>query len=136
MAHAFDRQYKETQSDFRMWDQFSHADEWQLFPDDIGPRLAIDESSFSNGELYTFVTSRDARTLEQSLVAVVAGTKSEDVITVPRVADRGHTPFRYENGDTGKELVIRSRYLLFKAANRWTGGRRSVRRYCSANTQT
>ena len=50
----------------------------------IGPRIAIDESSLSNGELYTFVTNRDARTREQSLVAVVAGTKSEDVIGVLR----------------------------------------------------
>ena len=53
-----------------------------LFPDNIGPKLAIDESSLSNGELYTFVTNRDAGTREQSLVAVVAGTRSEDVITV------------------------------------------------------
>ena len=37
-----------------------HADEWLLFPENIGPRLAIDESSLSNGELYTFVTNRDA----------------------------------------------------------------------------
>lgn len=53
-----------------------------MLPDNIGPRLAIDESSLSNGELYTFVTNRDARTRERSLVAVVAGTKSEDVIAV------------------------------------------------------
>lgn len=45
-------------------------------------RLAIDESSLSDGELYTFVTNRDAKTREGSLVAVVAGTKSEDVIAV------------------------------------------------------
>ena len=48
---------------------------WQLL-------LAIDETSLSNGELYTFVTNRDACTRECSLVAVVAGTKSEDVIAV------------------------------------------------------
>ena len=53
-----------------------------LFPENIGPRLAIDESSLSNGELYTFVTNREAHTREQSLIAVVAGTKSEDVIAV------------------------------------------------------
>ena len=35
-----------------------------------------------NGELYAFVTNRDAKTREGSLVAVVAGTKSEDVIVV------------------------------------------------------
>lgn len=48
----------------------------------MGPYLAIDETSLSNGELYTFVTNRDACTRECSLVAVVAGTKSEDVIAV------------------------------------------------------
>lgn len=48
----------------------------------MGPRLAIDETSLSNGELYTFVTNRDACTRECSLVAVVAGTKSEDVIAL------------------------------------------------------
>lgn len=191
-GHTFEKQYKESLSGYRDWDQFEHADEWLLFSDNIGPRLAIDESSLSNGELYTFVTNRDARTRERSLVAVVAGTKSEDVIAVlqridedkrnavkevtldlsdsmrkivrtafpkaSRVIDRFHIqklacdavqelrikhrwdaiqqandemeeakmcgkdyiPFRYPNGDTRKELLIRSRYLLFKSADRWT----------------
>lgn len=191
-GHSFEKQYKESLSGFREWDQFEHADEWLLFPDNIGPRLAIDESSLSNGELYTFVTNRDAHTRECSLVAVVAGTKSEEVISVlqqieeekrcqvrevtldlsdsmrkivrsvfpkaDRVIDRFHiqklacdavqelrikhrwdaiqqandemeeaklndepyVPFRYPNGDTRKELLIRSRYLLFKSADKWT----------------
>ena len=191
-GHSFEKQYKESLSGFREWDQLEHADQWLLFPDNIGPRLAIDESSLSNGELYTFVTNREAYTRECSLVAVVAGTKSEDVISVlqqieeekrhqvrevtldlsdsmrkivrtvfpkaDRVIDRFHiqklacdavqelrikhrwdaiqqandemeeaklndepyVPFRYPNGDTRKELLIRSRYLLFKSADKWT----------------
>ena len=191
-GHTFEKQYKEVLSGFREWDQLDHADEWLLFPDNVGPRLAIDETSLSNGELYTFVTNRDARTRERSLVAVVAGTKSEDVISVllridgekrlavrevtldlsdsmrkivrtafpkaSRVIDRFHiqklacdavqelrikhrwdaiqqandemedaklkgddyVPFRYPNGDTRRELLIRSRYLLFKSADNWT----------------
>ena len=191
-GHTFEKQYKEVLSGFREWDQLEHADEWLLFPDNIGPRLAIDESSLSNGELYTFITNRDAHTRECSLVAVVAGTKSEDVVAVlqridevlrntveevtldlsdymrkivrtafpkaSRVIDRFHiqklacdavqelrikhrwyviqqandemeeaklngenyVPYRYSNGDTRKELLIRSRYLLFKSANNWT----------------
>ena len=163
-----------------------------LFPDNMGSRLAIDETSLSNGELYTFVSNRDACTRECSLIAVVAGTKSEDVIAVlqqikeerryaveevtldlsdsmrkivrtafpkaSRVIDRFHiqklacdavqelrirhrwdaiqqaneemeevkqyggdyVPYRYPNGDTRRELLIRSRYLLFKSANKWT----------------
>ena len=86
-GHTFEKQYKEVLSGFREWDQLDHAEEWLLFPANIGPRLAIDESSLSNGELYTFVTNRDARTREQSLIAVVAGTKSEDVISVLQMID-------------------------------------------------
>ena len=163
-----------------------------LFPENIGPRIAIDESSLSNGELYTFVTNRDAHTRQQSLIAVVAGTKSEDVIAVlkrideeqryaveevtldlsdsmrkivrtafpkaNRVIDRFHiqklaceavqeirikhrwnaiqqandeiedaklkgenyVPFRYSNGDSRRELLMRSRYLLFKSSDKWS----------------
>lgn len=195
-GHTFEKQYKEVLSGYREWDQLEHADEWLLFPDNIGPRLAIDETSLSNGELYTFVTNRDARTRDRALVAVVAGTKSEDVTAVltridedkrhmveevtldlsdsmrktvrsafpnaRRVIDRFHIqklacdavqelrikhrwdaiqqaneemeearrkgmdyePFRYPNGDTRKELLIRSRYLLFKSSDKWTDGQR------------
>ena len=31
-----------------------------------------------------------------------------------------YEPYRYPNGDTRKELLIRSRYLLFKSADKWT----------------
>ena len=51
------------------------------------PRLAIDESSLSNGELYTFVKNRDVRTREQSLVTVVSVIKSEDAISVLQMID-------------------------------------------------
>ena len=191
-AKTFEKQYKEVLSGYRKWSQLSHADKWMIFPENIGPRLAIDESSLSNGELYTFVTNRDRHGRTGSLVAVVAGTKSEDVIKVlkqinevdreaveevtldlsdsmrsivrsafpkaKRVIDRFHVqklacdavqeiriahrwdaiqqsneemeecrqtgkpyePFRFSNGDTRKELLARSRYLLFKSANKWT----------------
>lgn len=86
-GHTFEKQYKETLSGFRQWDQLDHAEEWLLFPDNVGPHVAIDESSLSNGELYTFVTNRDAATRERSLIAVVAGTKAEDVAAVLRRID-------------------------------------------------
>ena len=53
---------------------------WLVFPENIGPNLAIDETSVSKGELYTVVTNRDRHGRERSLVAIVAGTKSETVI--------------------------------------------------------
>lgn len=31
-----------------------------------------------------------------------------------------YEPFRFSNGDTRKELLARSRYLLLKSANKWT----------------
>ncbi len=50
----------------------------------IGPNLAIDETSLSNGDLYTIVTNRDRHGREMCLVAIVAGTKSETVIAALR----------------------------------------------------
>ena len=117
-GHTFEKQYKEVLSGFRTWDQLSHADEWLLFPDNIGPRLAIDESSLSNGELYTFVTNRDARTRECSLVAVVAGTKSEDVITVLKRIDESQ---RYAVKEVTLDLSDSMRKIVrsvFPKANR------------------
>lgn len=191
-AHTFKKQYKEVLSGYRSWGELPHADEWLVFPENIGSHLAIDETSLSNGELYTIVTNRERHGGEGCLVAVVSGTKSEDVIkaleNIPeekreavteitldlsdsmhkivrsafpkaqRVIDRFHiqklacdavqemrirhrwdaiqeandemenarqegreyVPFRYENGDTKKELLARSRYLLFKSADKWT----------------
>lgn len=39
-----------TLSGFRDWEQLDHADKWLLFAENIGPHMAIDESSLSNGE--------------------------------------------------------------------------------------
>ena len=35
-------------------------------------------------------------------------------------AGKPYTPFRFPNGDTRPELLARSRYLLFKSAEKWT----------------
>lgn len=195
-ANTFDRQYKDVLSGFRTWTELDHADEWLVFPDNIGPRLAIDETSLSNGELYTVVTNRDRHGRDRSLVAIVRGVRSETVIkalkVIPdelldtvgevtldlsesmkrivrtcfpkamRVIDRFHiqklacdavqemrikhrwdaiqeandamesaklkdreyVPLRYKNGDTKKELLARSRYLLFKSGDKWTVSQR------------
>lgn len=67
-------------SDFRSWDSLSHAEEWLLFPENIGPNLSIDEVALSQGELYTIVTNKSAKGRKSAIVAVIAGTKSEEVI--------------------------------------------------------
>ena len=185
-------QYKNHLSDYHVWDQKSHAENWTLFQDNIGEHLSIDETSFSNGELYTIVSSKSAKGKKGTLVATIKGTKAEDIIAVleriplrtrnkvkevtmdmapnmakairrcfrnaRRVIDRFHVQklaydavqelriqYRWEvldiesqkikdarkqsipyepellsNGDTIKQLLARSRHLLFKHPSRWT----------------
>ena len=163
----FERQYKESLSGYRSWDQLSHAAEWLLFPDNLGSYLSIDETSLSNGELYTIITNREAHGGRGAIVAVVKGTKADAVIAVVeqipeealqtvqevtldlsesmrkivriRIGHRWeaiqdetnarqeakglkkkYISLTFENGDTRKELLARSRYLLFKSAEKWT----------------
>lgn len=187
-----ERQYKEHLSDYSEWDQKEHAEQWLVFPDNIGERLGIDETSLSNGELYTIVTNKAAKGRNGSIVAIVSGTESDSVLEALRripmkyrqqvmeitldmagsmgrisrqafpnavnVIDRFHVQklaldavqelrikFRWDamdrenedirqaklsgkeykpallpNGDTLKQLLFRSRYLLFKSPKKWT----------------
>ena len=186
------RQYKEHLSDYRIWDQKDHADKWLIFPDNIGSQISIDETSVSNGELYTIVTNKAGKGRKGCLIAIIEGTSSEQVIEVLeripeearnqveevtldmadsmrkivrscfpkaiRVIDRFHVqklaldalqemriahrwdaineetnakeeaklsetkyqPVLFRNGDTAKQLLARSRYLLFKSPEKWT----------------
>ena len=186
------QQYKDFLSDYQTWDQKGHASKWILFPENIGSKLSIDETSLSNGELYTILTNKAAKGKKGAIVAMVEGTTAEiitNVITkIPlkerakvaeitldmagsmnlvakkcfpnaeHVIDRFHVQKlafdalqeirithrweaindetndienckadnrRYEpkilkNGETKKQLLFRSRYLLFKSPNYWT----------------
>ncbi len=188
----FEKQYKEHLSDFRQWKQKEHATEWLLFEDNMGSNLSIDETSVSNGELYTIITNKALHGKKGALVATIEGTKAIDIYTVlsriPKeqrdkveevtmdfcssmrsacqslftnaniVIDRFHVqkliteavqeirikrrhetireineaikrcreqkiPYKeatYMNGDTKKQLLARSRYLLFKPKSKWT----------------
>ena len=192
----FERQYKEHLSGFGDWDQKEHAEEWMAFEDNIGEQLSIDETALSNGELYTIVENKAAHGGKGTIVAMVKGTKAEDVISAlehidetkremvkevtmdlsdsmrkivklsfpkaTRVIDRFHVqklaleavqeirikfrwaaidadnaaradakardeeynPYTYENGDTRRELLARSRYLLFKSPEKWSESQR------------
>jgi transposase len=53
-----------------------------LFERNCGKRLSIDETSVSNGELYTIVTNKAAHGGSRSLVALIEGVKSADIINV------------------------------------------------------
>ena len=78
----FGQQYKDHLSDYHSWDQKDHASEWLLFSDNIGPNLSIDETSPSNGELYTIVTNKAAKGQKGALVAMIKGTESGSIIEV------------------------------------------------------
>lgn len=189
---TFEKQYKEVLSGYRQWSELSHADEWLVFPKNIGKRLCIDETAISDGELYTIVSNPEARGGKGSLIALVKGVKAQDVIDtlklIPenlrsmvkevtmdlsnsmnlivrrcfpkasRTIDRFHVqklacdalqemriahrwdaiqeeadaihearhsgkeynPVTFANGDTRKQLLARSRYLLFKSSEKWT----------------
>ena len=70
------QQYKEFLSDYKTWDQKTHAQDWVLYPENIGPFLSIDETSLSNGELYTVVTNKQGKGRKGTLVAIIEGTQS------------------------------------------------------------
>ena len=179
-------------SDFKEWNQKSHAKKWLLFAKNIGKHLSIDETAFSDGDLYTIVTNKSAKGKKGALIAIIKGTKAETVIKIlhkiplkqrkkvtevtldmagnmglivkksfPQatlVIDRFHvqklaldalqeirikhrwealdkendaienarkksikyTPILFKNGDTLKQLLARSRYLLYKSSSKWT----------------
>ncbi len=163
-----------------------------IFPDNMGEFLSIDETSLSQGELYTFVTNKNGRGKKKTLVASIKGTSSKDIVKVlsklplekresvkevtldmaknmesavkssftnaDLVTDRFHVvrlainalqhirikhrweeldkentaigeakktgkkhkSKTFENGDTPKQLLARSRYILAKKDSLWT----------------
>ncbi|MFP4019122.1 MAG: ISL3 family transposase [Bacteroidales bacterium] len=191
-GNYFGKQYKEHLSDYTTWNQKEHAKDWILFPENIGPNLSLDETSLSNGELYTILTNKAGKGKKGTLIAMIEGTGSDKIIeafkkipekqrrtvkevtidmansmhkivkscfpNASRVIDRFHVqklayealqemriahrwdaineatndmenaklnnqdyvPEYLENGDTKKQLLARSRYLLFKSADKWS----------------
>ena len=191
-GEALQRQYKNHLSNFKYWQQKTHSHKWLLYPDNIGEFLSLDETEMSNGELYTILTNKSAKGKKGSIVAMGAGTKSEEIISIINkiplskrqqvkevtvdmannmnlvirksfnqadiVIDRFHVqklaseavqdirikyrweaidkenheienarkenynykPTIFSNGDAVKQLLARSRYLLFKPQTRWT----------------
>ncbi|MRS62511.1 ISAon1 family transposase, partial [Larkinella terrae] len=78
------RQYRNFQGGFNQWGQKSHAKQWLLYPQNLGAHLSIDETSLSQGELYTILTNKDAKGGKGSIVAIIAGTKAEAIIPILR----------------------------------------------------
>ena len=66
-----EEQYAAHLSDFTTWDQLAHAEDYVVFPNNIGDFLTIDETSLSQGELYTIVPNKAARGNKGCLVAII-----------------------------------------------------------------
>lgn len=83
----YERAYKEHLSGFLEWSELDHADKWLVFPQNIGPNISIDETCLSTGEVYTIVSNKDAHGQKGCLVAIINGTKSDEVsehlMTIP-----------------------------------------------------
>lgn len=77
----FERAYKYHLSDFTAWEQRGHAKEWVLYPSNLGEDLSIDESSLQD-DLFTIVSNKGGHGREGTIIAMVRGTKAEDVIKV------------------------------------------------------
>ena len=180
-------------SSFRNWEQKNHATNYLIYPNNIGAYLSLDETALSNGELYTILTNKARKGKKGSIIAMIKGTCSSNIIKLllnkltleqrnsvheitldmaasmneiarvcfrkaTRVTDRFHVqklalsavqdirikhrwealdmenknylaarknnkyykPKVFPNGDTLKQLLARSRYLLFKPRNKWT----------------
>lgn len=76
------KQYKEVISDYRGWGQLAHAEEYILFPDNIGPDLSLDETSLSNGDVYTILTNKAAKGRKGALVAMARGVATDAVSAI------------------------------------------------------
>ena len=78
------KQYKDVISGYRSWDQLEHAEEYILFPENIGADLSLDETCLSNGEVYTLLTNKAAHGRKGTLVAMIRGVATDVVSAVLR----------------------------------------------------
>ena len=62
--------------------QHIHAEQYLIYPENIGSYLSIDEVSLSKGELYTFMTNKNGKNKKNTLVACIKVAKSQDIIDV------------------------------------------------------
>ena len=69
-------------SGFSNWKEADHAEDWLLFPENMGEYLSLDETSLSQGELYTILTNKSAKGRKGALIAMIKGTESEKVIEI------------------------------------------------------
>jgi len=74
-GRTLNRQYKSCISDFKDWEVKSHAKEYLIYLQNISKYISIDETAFTNGELYTIVTSKSDKGKKGSIIAIIKGVK-------------------------------------------------------------
>lgn len=72
---TFEDQYKEKLSNFNEWSLNNDA-EALVYEQNFGENMSIDETSLSNGELYTIITNKKAKGRKGSLAAIIKGTSN------------------------------------------------------------
>ena len=82
------KQYKETISGYRNWEQLEHAEGYMLFPDNFGADMSLDETCLSNGEVYTILTNKAAHGGKGALAAMVRGVASDAVSAILKKVPR------------------------------------------------
>lgn len=186
------RYYRNKLSEFETWEHRKNASKGLVFAKNIGTHLSLDETSLSQGELYTVLSNKSAKGKKGTITAILQGTQSDYIIplleSIPwhlrkkvrevtldfasnmgviakrcfphakqvidrfhvqqlanealqeirikhrweaieadnqaietaRINKRPHIPEILSNGDTLKQLLARSRYLLYKSESKWT----------------
>ncbi len=66
-------------SDYNDWSQKEHAEDFLVFPKNIGYYLSLDETAMSNGELYTIFSNKAKK---GSIVGIFKGTQADDIIKI------------------------------------------------------
>ena len=151
-GELLERQYRNHLSGYLKWESLPHAGDWLLFEKNIGAYVGIDEVCLSRGELYTILINKEKTGRSGSIIAIVKGTDVRSVTSVllrfsrrrrfqvreitmdmaPNMEQIAyakacgkiyHAP-TFENGDSRKQLLARSIYLLYKKESLWTESQR------------
>lgn len=76
------KQYKENINGYRKWTQLGHAQDYILYPKNIGEGLSLDETCLSNGDVYTILTNKAAKGRKGTLVAMIRGVATDFVSAI------------------------------------------------------
>lgn len=90
-----------------------------LFPNNIGSYLSLNETAFSNGDLYTILTNKSEKGRHGTIIAIVKGTKAENVIEILKkipIKQRKKIKEVTLDMDSNMGLIVKNRSL----AERWS----------------